>query len=202
MENQIIKLDEKNRKVLGYNDKQIIFSSKNHKSFDTLLDAAKKSGMLETVMVIPTDMITAVEYNDRSSVLTLRYLKDGKDKKNDVGLSDKAQRDAIAEGIADMRQLQKTVATEVKTKPLIMNALGLLAILFFTWVFRGMALDAEQGEHFVATGRRSGIKQLFANAVEAIGPTGVLIIGILGFLLMVYATYNRYNNPASEIRYS
>ena len=56
----------------------------------------------------------------------------------------------------------------------------MLAIPVFTWVFRGMAIDAQNGEHYVATGRRRGSAQLFANAVEAIGPMGITIIGIVG----------------------
>jgi hypothetical protein len=65
-----------------------------------------------------------------------------------------------------------------------------------------MAIDAQNGEEYVATGRRSGLKNLLASAVEAIGPTGVVAIGAVGMLYMLYKTYNRYNNPASDVKYT
>ena len=40
-------------------------------------------------------------------------------------------------------------------------------------------LEAEQGIHYEASGRRSGIKQLLANVVEALGPFWVTVIGVL-----------------------
>jgi len=65
-----------------------------------------------------------------------------------------------------------------------------------------MAVDAQNGEHHVATGRRRGSSQLFINAIEAIGPTWVALIGLIGLLAMAYVTYRRFSNPASEISYS
>ena len=71
-----------------------------------------------------------------------------------------------------------------------------------TLTARGLALEAEQGEHYVASGRRSGIKQMFANIVESLGPTAVTAIGSLIIVYLVYRTFKRFSNPAKDIIYT
>ena len=202
MKNQIIPLGEKKRKVFGYSDEQIIISSKGHSSFDSLLAATEKSGLLESVTTIPVDSVQEILFNEKEETFTIKYDKNGKTKKDSDQLSDLDLRESVVADIASLKQFSKSVVDESKTQPLLLNLLGVIAIPFFTWVFRGMALDAQHGEHYTASGRRSGAKQLLADAVEAIGPTGITIIGVLGLLYMVYVTYRRYTNPASEIKYS
>lgn len=202
MKNRIIPLGEKNLKAFGFNEEQIVFSSKKHKTFDSLLASTQKSGMLESVKVIPVKSLTKLNFNEKDETFTIHYKKDGKTKKYSVLLSDKSLRDSVVENIAGLRDFQKNVTSESKTKPLLLNLLAIIIIPFFTWILRGMAVDAQNGEHYVASGSKRGLKQLFASAVEAIGPIGVMIIGILALMYMIYVTYKRYNNPASEIKYS
>jgi hypothetical protein len=201
MKNQIIPLGENNRKVFGFTDEQIILSSKEHKTFDSLLESTKNSGLLETVKTIPLKSVKELNFNDKNQTFTIRYEKDGKIKKDSVQLDDKSIRKSLVSEIAKINDLNMTVSSESKIKPLLLNLLGVVVISIFTWIFRGMAIDAQNGEHYVASGRRSGLKQLLANVVEALGPTGVTIIGILGLSYMLYITYKRYNNPASVITY-
>lgn len=201
MKNQIIPLGEKNRKVFGFTDEEIILSSKGHKMFDSLLESAEKSGVFETVKIIPLKSIKELNFNEKDNTFTIKFDKAGKIKKDRVQLDDTSIRESLVSEIAETLNFNKNVSSESKTKPLLLNLLGVVIIPILTWVLREMAIDAQNGEHYVATGRRSGLKQLVANAVEALGPTGVTIIGILGVLYMLYVTYKRYNNPASEIMY-
>jgi len=201
MKNQIIRLKEKNRKVLGFSDEQIIFSSKGHSSFDSLLSSTKKSGLLESVQTIPVNSVKEIFINEKEEFFTIKYNKGGKLKKDRVLLNDLNLRESVVAEIASMNQLSKTVVDESKTKPLLFNVLGILAIPLFTWIARGMAIDAQNGESYEATGRRSGMKNLVANVIESIGPTGITIIGVLGLLYMIYVTYNRYQNPATETKF-
>jgi len=202
MKNQVIYLDDKNTKVFGYSDDQLVFSSKKHKSFEDLMGSADKSGMLESVKTIAMSTVTGVKYNENDESFTILHDKNGKVKKAHVPLKELEQRDSIVEELASLTNLKKTVEAESKTKPLMYNLIGVLFAAFMTWVARGMAIEAQQGEHYVASGRRSGLKQLFANAVEGIGPTGVTVIGVLAFAYIIYRTYKRWNNPASDIKYS
>ena len=201
MKNQIIQLEEKNRKVLGFTDEEIILSSKRHKTFDSLIESTKKSGILEKVKTIPLGSIKKLNFNEKDASFTISFNKEGQIKKDTVQLDDKSIRESLVSEIAEMNNLNKDVSSESKIKPLLLNLTGVVIISIFTWIFRGMAMDAQNGEHYVASGRRSGLKQLLANAVEALGPTGVTIIGALGLLYMLYTTYKRYNNPASETTY-
>jgi len=201
MKNQIIALDEKNRKVFGFSDEQIIISSKNHDSFESLQASAEKSGMLESVVVVPMSSVKEVFYNEKKDTFTLKYEKKGKVKKTEISLDDSDARVPLVDEIASLKQFNKSVTEESKTKPLLMNLLGVGLISLLTFGFRSVAVDAQNGEHYVATGRRSGIKQLVANAAEALGPTGVTALGAIALLIMLYVTYNRYVNPASEVKY-
>lgn len=202
MNNRIIKLEEKNRKVFGFSDEQIIISSKGHSTFDSLAASAEKSGMLESVKVIPIRSLTEIMYNEKEDALKIKFEQGGKNKKESLTLDDPSMRNAIVNTIGEQLGLNKSVEEESKTQPLLLNLLFVVLIPIFTWVARNLAIDAQNGIEYEATGRRSGLKQLFANAVEFIGPTGVVIIGVLGLAFMGYKTYQRYNNPASEVKYS
>ncbi len=202
MKNQILPLGEETFKVMGFSDEQIIFSSKRHDTFEALLASSQKPGLLESLKTIPVNAIQEISYNEKDGSFTIKYSIYGKNKKDTVVLSDKGLRESVVAEIATFRKLNKAVSEESKTRPLILNLLGGALIIVFTIGFRWMAINAQHGEHYVATGRKRGIGQLLANTVEAIGPTWITIIGVLGLALMVYITYKRYNNPASEIKYS
>ena len=202
MKNQIILLDENNFKVFGFSDELIVLSSKKHSTFDSLLEATTKSGMMESLKSIPVSSLQEIDYNEKDETFTLVYDVNGKSKKEAVKLSDLGLREEIVSEIASIRQFSKSVSHESKTGPLLLNLVAVRFIPLFTWVMRGLAVDAQNGGHYVATGRRSGITQLFTNAAEYIGPMWVTILGVLGFLYAVYLTYKRYKNPASVIKYS
>ncbi|MBV6653574.1 MAG: hypothetical protein KI786_07460 [Mameliella sp.] len=151
--------------------------------------------------VVPMGSVRELGYNEKDKTFDIKYDKGGKNKKVSVLLDDISLREAIVEEIAALKEMQKEVKEESKTQPLLYNLLGVVLIPVFTWVMRDMAIDAQNGEHYVASGRKSGAKQLVANLVETIGPMGVTLIGIAGLAFMIYKTYNRYQNPAAEIQY-
>lgn len=202
MKNQLIVLNEENRKSFAFSDDKIIYSSKAHKTYDSLAAAVTKSGMLETVATIRMDDIKEIYFNEKEETFTIKYENRGKIKKESFNIAAQSQRDDLVAEIASMKQFSQKVEVESKTKPLFLNILGTLAVVAGTYIFRGMAIDAQNGIEYEATGRRRGLKKLFATAVEAIGPTGIIVIGALGLLYMIYRTYSRYNKPASDIKYS
>lgn len=55
--------------------------------------------------------------------------------------------------------------------------IGLLVAPLLTWVTWSTALDIQGGTYREPTGRRAGAKKLFAWIAEALGPTGVLVVG-------------------------
>ena len=71
MKNRIIRLGGKDLMVFGFNDEQIVFSSKKHETMGSLLESTVKSGMLETVKAIPFSSVTQLDYNER----TMKHLR-------------------------------------------------------------------------------------------------------------------------------
>ncbi len=202
MKNQIIALEEKNRKIFGFTDEQIIVSSKGHNTMEALVAATEKSGILETVKVITIASVKELSYNEKDINFKIRYDKKGKIKKETVVFSEREWREPIAAEIAELIALKKTTTTESKIKPLLLNLAGAIAVGVITWGGRSMAIDLQNGEEYVATGRRSGLKQLMATAIEALGPNGVLIVGSVLVLLMFFKGFKRFTNPAMEVTYS
>jgi hypothetical protein len=201
MKNQIIQLGEENRKVFGFSDEQIVFSSKAHTTFESLQSATEKSGMLESVTTIPIETIKEIYFNEKDNTFTIKYDKADKIKKDIVVLKDINLRESIINELASLVGLAKNSVEESKTGPLIANLLGIIGIFIFTWFFRIQAINAQNGEHYIATGRGSGKTQLFADTIEAIGPMWITVLGVLGIIYMIYRTNKRYKNPALIIKY-
>ena len=80
MKNRIIFLKDKNFKVFGFNNIQIIFSSKKYKTFDSLLNSTKKFKILEDKKVIPKRSVKELSYNEEGETFTIKYIKKQEDK--------------------------------------------------------------------------------------------------------------------------
>ena len=203
MKNRIIFLGEKFFKVFGFNNIQIIFSSKKYITFDSLLNSTKKFKILEEELVIPIRSVKELFYNEKDETFTIKYIKNRKIKKYKVLLQDKNMRASVVSEIAEIKNFHKNISTESKTKYLFFNLLRVMAILISTWLIRGVAVSAQNGHHYVDSrhGRRARDRQILINVVETLGPTVVTIIGILVLMYRLYVTYKRYNNPALDITY-
>lgn len=202
MKNQIIRLDEQNRKVFGFNDNQLIFSSKGHNTFESLESAAVKPGLLETLKTIDVEAVRGIEYIESEEGLTIIYDKKGKRKKEGIGINNSNVREGLVKELALLKGFNPTILEENKVKPLLLNLFWVVLIGGFTVIARGMAIDAQNGEHYIATGRRRGIAQLVTDTIESIGPLWVTIIGVVCLLYAMFNAYKRYNNPSQEIKYS
>jgi hypothetical protein len=196
---QIIALSDKDPKVMGYNEEAIYLSSKSHKTFEALQASSVKSGFLETTKTIPVSGIRSIHYNEADAVLKIGYQLNEKDKKGSYTLEEASVREGMARELAQYRGLKESTREESKVKPLLWNLLWLATTAFFTIMARNLALGAEKGEHYQASGRRSGLTQLLVNLVESAGATPVTIIGVLIFAYLFYSTYKRYQNPAKEV---
>ncbi|MCB0649586.1 MAG: hypothetical protein KDC49_23115 [Saprospiraceae bacterium] len=201
MKNQIIQLEEKGWQVFAFTDEKIILSTRAHTNMVTLTQSSIESGRMEKVLNIPLSSLNAVEFNEKDNTIKIAFSEDGAIKKETLTLNTPSQRNAIAEELSSIRGLKEEVVEESKIKPLLFNLVGIGLIIFLTWVFRGMALDALNGEHYEASGRRAGKKQLIATIVESLGPNGVLVVGVLALAIMIYITYRRFSNPAAEYKY-
>ena len=55
--------------------------------------------------------------------------------------------------------------------------IGLIIAPILSWATYSTALDIQGGTYREPTGRRAGLKKLFAWIAESLGPTGVLVVG-------------------------
>ncbi|MEO1260475.1 MAG: hypothetical protein AAFZ15_16890 [Bacteroidota bacterium] len=202
MKNQTFRLDEENRKTIGFNDDHIIISSKKHQDFESLLASQKKSGLMESVKTIPIKSIQKLRYNNKEDLFSIHYNNEkGKTKKDQIKLADSSLKIPFIEAISELKGFQKEEVSESKTQPLLINIGITLLAVAFTWIARGMAIDAMHGEHYQATGRKSGLKNLMAGAIESLGPTWTVVIGAIITIYLAYRAYNRYQNPGTVITY-
>ena len=81
MKKQIIPLSGENQKTFGFTDELLIWSSKRHSTFESLLSSTEKSGMMEDVRTIPVSSLKEIIYNEKETDFTIKYDKKGKIKK-------------------------------------------------------------------------------------------------------------------------
>lgn len=78
---------------------------------------------------------------------------------------------------------------------------GLLVTAVLTVVTYLTAVDIQGGVHREYTGRRAGTKKLFAAIAEALGPTGVLMVGglisaaLVGWLVWTIRQRGKISSP-------
>jgi len=205
MKHKIVKIDNKKYKVFGYTEDKIIFSSKNHKNFESLLGSLEKSSFIETINSISINTMEALSYNESSKDFKTVYLNEkGKKKKEVFVLNSKDERDNIVKDIAAINtSFNQVVVPESKMLSLGRKIL-LMALISggFYWL-RIVAVKAEAGEHLdVGSGRNRGILQIIVNLTEAIGSIGITVIGLLVLIYVMYLTVINFMNPPNEITYS
>lgn len=202
MDNQIWRLESDKLKSFGFNESKIMISSKKYNDFAELETASAKPGLLETFATIKIDAITSMAFNEKEETLTIHHTKDsGKSTSDSFQFSDVGRRESIAEAIGNLKFMKKIETNESATSALLWNLGGVLLAIIIAVVARNLAVDAENGEHYEATGRRSGIMNLLVGIVESAGSLVVTIVGLLVIGLLAYKTYNRYKNPAKVVTY-
>jgi len=116
MKNSIIQLNEKKYKVMSLTEEKIIFSSKDHKSIETLTAATEKSGLLESILVIDLNQVTEVSYNEKEDNFKLSYIKKNKEKNQSFELQDASIRAFLIPAIAEKTILQKQKKKKTNSK--------------------------------------------------------------------------------------
>lgn len=203
MKNKIIRLKDKNWKVLGFTDDMLIYSNHiGHKTVEDLLASTQKKKAFERIRVIKLESISGIIMNEKLDWIKFEYSEKESTKKVLIEIKDIQLRNSLATSIAEQCKLTKGIVEESKTKPLMISSISCALVLGVTFLLRGVAIDMQNGVVIEASGRRSGRKQLILDAVEALGPMWVTIIGIALALVITYSGYCRYMNPAKETKFS
>lgn len=199
MKNRIYKIDDSFSEVFGYTEKEIIISSKKHSSFESLLSSSKKSRVFERVKIIRLRSLKEIVYNEKGEFITFTYIYKNKIVDEDILLKNISSRVDIASDISKFSGFKRMVTNENRIMPLLKNIFYILLTVLFSFLFYFLADNASNGNHYVASGRRAGFKQLITDLVEFIGPNGVVIIGFLSLSFIVSRSYKRFSHPSLKI---
>ena len=178
MKNQIIRLDSLD-KVMAFNDDQIIMSRNEHDSMESLQGDAKRK-------VFPMSSVEELFYINPNGYFFIEHNANGKTKREPVLLKDTTIMVPLLESIAEVKNFSKGERTQSGKNGVIINGIVTLVVAFIFWSLYGNAVEAQNGGHTEAFGRRKGLKQILIDITETVGPTGVLVVGAVVILYFVY----------------
>lgn len=202
MESRIFELKGKNFKVIGFNSEKLIFSSKKHLNFNSLLASCDNKGLLELNKIIPLHLIEKMDYNQKNEYVNIYYKNNnGKDKKKSIQFTNTSLINQFLDELSNEKKFEKKIFDESKTKPLIFNIIKLIIVISLSYIARVVAIDAENGVHHRVTGRKSGYINILIDIIELIGSAGITIIGVLAILFIIFLLIKRFKKPGKEIIY-
>lgn len=178
MKNKIIPLGSLD-KVLAFTDDQILISRNEHESIESLQADAKRK-------IVPMSSVKELFYINPNGYFFIEHDVNGKTKREPVLLQDTTTMESLLESIAEVKNFSKGERTQSAKNGVIINGIIALFVAFLFWTLYGIAVDAQNGGHAEAYGRRKGLKKILIDITEAIGPTGVWVIGALLMLYFVY----------------
>ena len=150
--------------------------------------------------VVPLEAVRSAEMAETSATLDVFYGKGPKPGRLRIYTLDDRKRATLFEALGERggfesREEQVSALAAVKV-PAILTALAAL----FTFLFFMAARQAVERPESVGRGRHAAKQKLFAGLVEAIGPGGVLVIGLLAVAAcLVWVFLRCRNRPRKQI---
>ncbi len=141
--------------------------------------------------------MTRVQYDEHDSDIEFHY-RDGKD---DASVSVSIETPGLREQVfaAAQQQLSDTFGAYETHYSRWRAALGpLISVTVFglgTLALRAAAIAIRAADEVEVSGRRQGLKKLFAWVLDTLGPMGVSVIGGLLVLLSAWVLYTRLQQP-------
>lgn len=200
MENQIFGIESTFWKSLAIKDDELWLSQNKVNDLEKFESAIQKTGMLKSAYSYPLSSISEISFNEASESVKIKYQDEkGKQKKLNIGFGDKGLSNQFGQYLGDKLGMTKSQKQEGQLKPLLLNLLYLVLSIGGT-IFLGTMEDTNE----LTDGgtRRSRNKGAFLKLiVDTIGQTGVIIIGSLISIYLIYQLYKRFKNPAIEVVY-
>lgn len=130
--------------------------------------------------------------------LTLQY-ENGK-----VTLTFKNESDleAVTSYLAAERRLSASTKQVSKLGAIQSPLIGLVVSVGIGWVLYSEAQTIEAGGHIEVTGRRAGVKRLFAWLAETLGTTGVLVVAGVVVVACLFFIYKNLQTPPNKVVYT
>ena len=200
MENQIFEIESTLWKSLAIKGDELWISQDKVSNFEKFEKGIRKSGLMKSAYAVPLSSISEISFNEASESIKLKYEDEkGKQKKLNIGFGDKDLSNQFGQFLGDKLGMKKSQKQEGQLKPLLLNVLYLILSVGGTIFLATM----EDTDELTDRGtRRSRNKGAFLKLiVDTIGQTGVIIIGTLISIYLIYQLYKRFKNPANQVVY-
>ena len=200
MENQIFRIENNTWKSIALREKAIWFSEKKLNDLDKFAKEIHDAKITERAYACPLDVISEVSFNEASETVKIRYKNEfGEQKKLKIEFGDQELSNQFGHYLGGKLALPEKQKQERQWKPLLLNLLYLILAIVGT-IYLGTMEDTED---LIETGSRRSRGRLgfLKIIVDTIGQTGVVIIGTLISILIIYQAYQRFKKPANEIVY-
>lgn len=200
MQNQIFAIENTYWKSLALTGDEFWLSQNKISDPDKFAAAVQKTGMMKSAYAYPLSSISEISFNEASKSVKLKFQNEkGVQKKVNLGFDDKALSNQVGHYLGEKLGFSKSEAQEQQLKPLLLNLLYVLLAIGGTIFLASMGDSGELTESGTRRGRsRGAILQLI---YDILGQTGVIIVGSLITLFLVYQLYKRFTNPAKEVVY-
>lgn len=200
MENQIFAIKNTFWKSLAIKGDELWLSQDKVNDLEKFEKSLQKTGLMKSAYAYPLSTIAEISFNEASESVKLKYQDEkGKQKKLNIGFGDKDLSNQFGQFLGEKLGMTKSQKQEEQLKPLALNALYLVVAIGGTIVLSTMSDTNELADRGTRRSRNRGA--FFQLIVDTIGQTGVIIIGSLISIYLIYRLYKRFKNPANEVVY-
>ena len=201
MENQIFSIESTFYKSLAIKGDELWLSSNKESDFGTFENGINKTGLMKAAYAYPLSSITEVSFNEASESIKVRYEdENGKLKKLNIKFGEEELSNQFGEYLGEKLGMTRSQEQERQWKPLLSNLFYLVVAIGGTYA---IAMVDDTAEFTEGSSRKSRSRGAFLKMiVDTIGQTGVIIIGSLISLYLLYRLYTRFKNPANEVVYT
>ena len=200
MENQIFAIESTLWKSLLLKDDELWLSQNKVSSLEKFESAVQKTGMLKSAYAYPLSSISEISFNEASESVKLKYQNEkGKQKKLNIGFGEETLSNQFGHYLGEKLGLAKSQKQESQLKPLLLNLVYIIITVGATFFLATMEDSSELTDSGSRRNRNKGA--LMKMLVDTVGQTGVIIIGSLIAVFLIYRLYKRFKNPANEVVY-
>lgn len=191
MIDQVINLTSNGIKSIGFDATNVYLSNVQFGTIDGLRDKCINSTRGAS-QKIPLDKIQKLTHTEEEEAISIYFLRDSGKKKSFYleGFNPEAA-ERFIRSLAQQAELIDFRGTESKKRDFTKQYITIAGVLFFIPIIAWIASGSR-------TGRRSNLVKL----AQDIGPVGIVIIGVIILLIVLFQMYRISRQPANQTVFS
>lgn len=200
MENKIFEIESTSWKSLVLKDNEFWLSQNRISKLEKFETAIQKTGIMKSAQAYLLSTVSEISFNEASDSIKLTYKNEkGKQKKTTIGFESKELSNKFGHYLGNKLELNTTEKQEKQITLMLFSLLYLALTIGGTFFLATL----EDSDELTSGGsRRSRNKGAFLKLiVDTLGQTGVIILGSLISIYLIYQLYKRFKNPANEVFY-